>query len=1549
MCNKENKKQLGAGVNVLVSLIKKDRIYSVTLPLAITGSYWVTDLDKNGNERKLVGIEEKDGKWVLRSNQDNKIIEEDRLIEEVTLTDYTFHYLQIEKEEIALLYCAPVYDPNFVQLTVRPGSQILIGKNPMCKIIYNLPTVSDQHARIVFSNGVWQIEDLNSKFGTYVNNERLTAPKILTHGDIVFITGLRIVIVGETLISNNPFGRVKYSSDVFTMYQKPNIPEEPGNEEKNNELEVYEEDAFFFRSPRFRTIIEKEDIVIDPPPGKQQEDKTPTWLTMGPMMTSGFASIATMLNSFLTTMSSGNTSEIAYVIAIATPIATLASMFIWPVFTKRYQKQEKERYEKERQQKYGEYVEKKRIEIDVIMRKQKQILIENYIPLEECEKIILTKNRQLWERKVDHSDFLSMRLGMGSSPAELEIKYPEEHFSMDEDNLKSMLQTLADKSKDLTDVPISLSLTEKYILGIVGKDYETKEYLKQLILQIITFHSYEDVKLVFFVDNKYKNDWEYAKILPHVWSNDKQLRFFATEYEEMMELSQQLERILEPRIEQQDKIDYKSAPPYYIIITDNFKVAKNVSIVQKALSLKKNLGMNMIVLNENLSTLPNECTTFLSINGKNGAVFESELTSDKQKEFIIDNYTQGNFMNCCRKVANIPIKFMKDSYSLPNMVDFLEMYGVGKIEQLNATFRWKMSNPTSTLQVPIGIDANGMLFKMDIHEKAHGPHGLIAGMTGSGKSEFIITYVLSLAINYHPNDVSFILIDYKGGGLAGAFKNEDTGIKLPHLAGTITNLDTLEMNRSLVSIQSELRRRQGIFNEVRAKLNEGTIDIYKYQKFYHEGQADEPVSHLLIISDEFAELKVQQPEFMDQLISAARIGRSLGVHLILATQKPSGVVNDQIWSNCRFRVCLKVQDKSDSNDMIKVPDAALIKQTGRFYLQVGYNEYFGIGQSAWCGAPYYPQDKVKKKIDTSMNFVNNIGEVIKESDEIKKDKVASVGEQLPNIVRYLSAIAEKEGIKIRQLWLDKIPAMIYLDKLATKYNHENVPFYLDPIIGEFDDPFNQRQGMLNLRLTKDGNAIVYGSATSGKEELIQSLLYELMTTHKPEEVNFYILEFGSESLRVFSKSPHVGDILYLNDAEKIRNLFKMLQAEIDRRKKLFSDYGGDYQTYIKQSGQTVPNFVVIINNYEAFNEVYNTYEDQILQLTREGTKYGVYFVFTTSASNMIRYRLAQNFKTKLVLQLNDENDYSSILGNVRGTKPSEILGRGLVDLGSIYEFQTASIAPENVNDVIRAKCDEIAASTQYRAKPVPILPNKVTFDFVKSSFTGLDSVPVGVEKGTLEISTINLLKNYTTLLTGLDITTIRPLLNEIIKELSMINGLKVIAIDAEDIIDSSAMPNGQYETDVNAIFTKLFEEINQANETYKAANFDRNSLSAYAQTIVIVGGIDKFQAKLNPEIKKDFGKLFENGKDLGKYTFVLVDSVDKFKKVEYDDWYRNTVVNNRGIWIGDGIANQFAIKLTKTNKELYEEVGNKFGYTVERGVPVLIKLLEEGTGDDINE
>ena len=257
---------------------------------------------------------------------------------------------------------------------------------------------------------------------------------------------------------------------------------------------------------------------------------------------------------------------------------------------------------------------------------------------------------------------------------------------------------------------------------------------------------------------------------------------------------------------------------------------------------------------------------------------------------------------------------------------------------MNVVSRWASHAPYKSLAVPLGLRGQNDIVQLNLHEKAHGPHGLVAGTTGSGKSEIIQSYILSLAVNFHPHDVAFLLIDYKGGGMANLFRD------LPHLLGTITNLDGAQSMRALASINAEIHRRERLFGQY------GVNHINQYQKKFKLGEATEPLPHLFLISDEFAELKVNQPDFIKELVSIARVGRSLGVHLILATQKPSGVVDDQIWSNSRFKLALKVADRGDSMEMLRTADAAEITQTGRAYLQVGNNEVYELFQTAWSGA-----------------------------------------------------------------------------------------------------------------------------------------------------------------------------------------------------------------------------------------------------------------------------------------------------------------------------------------------------------------------------------------------------------------------------------------------------------------------------------------------------------------------------------------------------------------------------------------------------------------------
>ena len=458
------------------------------------------------------------------------------------------------------------------------------------------------------------------------------------------------------------------------------------------------------------------------------------------------------------------------------------------------------------------------------------------------------------------------------------------------------------------------------------------------------------------------------------------MRFYASDILEAESLSSYLVRIFNNRVQNETASD-ENLFPHYLIICDNMDLYRNVTIIDKVLKQKgKKTGFSFMTFASKTTDVPDGCSYFVDYQSDKATFFQSEMDASNIMSFTPEISTSKiNQDRCISLLANIPIKNNAEINALlPDKLGFLEMNNVGTVEQLNSVNRWKSSQVVNTLAAPIGVDANGNVLLLDLHEKKHGPHGLIAGMTGSGKSEFIITYILSLAVNYSPEEVQFVLIDYKGGGLAGAFENRKTGMKLPHLVGTITNLDKSSMNRTLVSIKSELERRQRVFNEAKESLNSGTIDIYKYQKLVREGSLKEPMAHLFIICDEFAELKAQQPDFMDELVSAARIGRSLGIHLILATQKPSGVVDDQIWSNSKFKVCCKVQTADDSKEMIRRDDAAYIKESGRFYLQVGYDEIFVKGQSAYTGTQYVPSDTVISNDNSKedIEFLDDLGNVI---------------------------------------------------------------------------------------------------------------------------------------------------------------------------------------------------------------------------------------------------------------------------------------------------------------------------------------------------------------------------------------------------------------------------------------------------------------------------------------------------------------------------------------------------------------------------------------------
>ena len=1521
-------------------LFDEERIIIFTLPVKKIGNFWLKD-DK---DRNLVNISAQNNSWYLKPSKITKIYDSNNNTENLMLQNKTF-YLVEKDEKKYILYSDYLSDNSFKNYTVQDNMTIKVGKSTTNQVCIPLSCVNDEHLELSYVNKKWTIKLLNNSVA-YINGRRIRNQVIdCNFGDVVNVYGVKLLLVCGYVFINNPFNNLVINGlEHIDLLVEDDITDE----EIENE-DMYADDDYFLKSPRIMKNIVTYEMKIDSPPPKDNTQDPPLWITLGPMLTMAASSLITLSNS-LSYYISGDRTFTQILPSIIICLCMISTMLIWPFITKKFQKKQREKKEEERQNLYQEYINKKDKELSIEYENQKRTLEETIISTDICYDMIINKRRTLWSRRSDQIDFLKLRVGRGDIKFDSNIVYHSEDFTMDSDNLKEMLNKLINFNKIISDVPISYSFVDNPLTGINGIYPKYVTFTNNLILQMMAFHSYDNLKIVVFTNKLHAHRWDYLKETPYCFSNDKQIRYFATNVDEMQEISEYIQQIYNSRKilnrsgNGNERIsDYsRFEEGYFFLLIDDIDVARKIDLINDILKEKGcNLGFSIVILEEKLSKIPSEISKFIIIGEKTSVILDTN--NNNQTKFIEETNDNYDMHACSKVVANMPLRMKDAEKQLPNSVSFLELFGVGKIEQLNVLNRYKENNPTKSLKAQIGINTVGEPFMLDLHEKSHGPHGLVAGMTGSGKSEFIITYVLSMAINYSPEEVAFVLIDYKGGGLAGAFVDSETGKKLPHVVGTITNLDKTEINRALASINSELQRRQKIFNEVRLKTGEGTIDIYKYQRLYRDGVISEPIPHLIIISDEFAELKDQQPDFMDDLVSTARIGRSLGVHLILATQKPSGVVDGQIWSNSKFKVCLKVQDKQDSMEMIKNDLAAELKNVGRFYLLVGYNEYFAMGQAAWAGAQYYPNDEYKKPVDKNLYFIDNVGSISKTINNIfSKANLIAKGEELTNVVKYLISIGEETKFKINQLWLDRIPNKIYIDKLISKYNYQVEKFKINPIIGEYDDPSNQIQGLVTLDFNTLGNTIIYGTNESGKEELLQTIIYSMLKYYSSDELNLYIADFGSETLTAFKNAPQVGDVVINGEDEKANNFYKLLLFEMNKRKKLFTEYGGSYSSYIKNSGKTLPTIISIINSVEVMNELYMDSIDKFVQIIRDGSKYGMYFIFTTDNQNTIKMRVAQSCKNYICLQMNNENSYRDILGKTNGMVPSPNLGRGLIKKGIVCEFQSALITEEETSfNVIKQLIDDLNTRDYKKAQPIHIMPENIEISRFKDKYLGLDTVPIGIAAETLNSMLYDFKKKCFNIISTSEMENSSLFINNITKVLSLNNNaFGVSIVDAVNYFE-------KFEYQINYInkdYNKLIDNVNNINENIQKVLIDNDmnfrTIENVKNTLIMVIGFEKFFNKLDDEHKTMFKKILSDNKEYAKINFIFIDIPIAFKKYEFDEWYKSSADGNNGIWIGSGLYQQFVLK-TSIQRNNLGNIDNTRAIVIKNGFPIEVKLINE--------
>lgn len=1104
--------------------------------------------------------------------------------------------------------------------------------------------------------------------------------------------------------------------------------------QQSYEPEYPSEFPLFRRSPRIHLKEPKLDVEVMTPTPNEKEGKNELVKTLVPPLGMVVLSGAT---SFL---SGGNP---IMMLSMGGASLLTAGFSVSSYYTNKKETKEKNQ---QREETYRQYLIQKKGELALLQQKQEHALTYMYPSMNELALMAKDYQARIYERMNTNDDFLKIQVGAGEINTSFSVNY--------QPNEESELSSLAEKQlvwpyQQLAGAPIVIPLMEQTV-GLAGNYPVLRTAIQTMLFQISMLHSYRDVEFVTLVpENDYRSHWHAWRWLPHLKLRSLNLRGIIHNAQTRDMVLNSFYQILTKRRQElkeagNEKLRFQ--PHYVFAILEESWLAGH-GLNEFLAEDMSPYGVTVIWGKEALTMLPETTSTLIDYQSSEAAILINQNNEYVNQAFVPSHFpTTYPVEEALQRLANLQhVEVEKNA--IPEAIDFLELYDVKAVDELKIGARWTKADTSKSLAVPLGVRGKDDIVYLNLHERAHGPHGLVAGTTGSGKSEIVQSYILSLAVNFAPEDVGFLPIDFKGGGMANLFAN------LPHLLGSITNLDGASSARALQSIRAELQKRQRKFSQF------GVNHINGYTKLYKQGKTitdleeknkypSNPLPHLFLISDEFAELKANEPDFMAELVSTARIGRSLGVHLILATQKPSGVVDDQIWSNSRFKLALKVADANDSNEIIKTPDAASITQPGRAYLQVGNNEIYELFQSAWSGANYDPFVSREEKVDERIWLINQMGQselltpdLSQEEETVVKNEEEKT--QLDAVVEAIQAYSlESVAVLPEKPWLPPLEAIIDSPILSHTWGETrqlSVPF------GFMDIPAKQEQVVFNFDLNELTHTAFYGSPGFGKSTALQTLVMNLGRLNTPSQVQFNLFDFGTNGLLPLKKLPHVADLVRLEEEEKLVKFLQRIRKEIQGRKEAFTDYGvASLSQYEEKSGNKLPVVITIIDGFDAIKEssLEDNIESVVNQLLREGASVGLYAILSVLRTSTFKMSMASNIPSHIGLFLVEEGAIRDVVGR-DALIPQEIIGRAQIKLDSPHELQVyLPTYGENDIDRLNHLEEELAVMDKEwsgeRPLEIPMLAKVVSMaDFYESKQAQMMleqlKLPIGLDKETTNV------------------------------------------------------------------------------------------------------------------------------------------------------------------------------------------------------------------------
>lgn len=1212
-----------------------------------------------------------------------------------------YYSVQSEKN----IYSFLIIDSAKISIAAIPyqigEESIFIGRSEEMNIVIDINgNVSRKSAAIRFENGKHYIEDLSGKTGIYVNGVRETS-KLLSNGDYIYIMGTGMLYYRGFLVISKD---VKCTLKVMSALEWLSPVQCADSKE-------------YVRTPRIVKNEEQGKIVIDAPTTPQKSKDMPFLLTVGPSLTMALAMLASVGVTIANVLNDGGIGSLITSGVMA--VSMLAGALLWPSLLRKYNKKQEEKNEQYRRERYSAYLTEKENEIKSKYERNSRILNEYLLPSPDTlASFVREKNHRLWERTPKDRDFLKIRLGIGEGAFSIDIQSPHKGFTLEDDPMLDEAISLRNKYLTMKNVPVSLSLLEKKVIGVVGATFDI---FKVIVTNIVALHSFNEVKIALIYDAADAESMKWARDLPHVWSNDKQQRYVATNRDEAKTLLSNLEETITEREITLQNDDIRI--PYYVIFVFDEGLIEDLPFRRVLLDSENKLGVSSVFWGKHFNSIPKECIAIVQKDNDTCGIYVKNENDNRFVNFVADEISDKSVDDISIGINKINIKVEKEKANVPEKVSFLDMFKVGNVESLEILNHWRTNISEKSLAAPIGIKTGGDVFELDIHEKYHGSHGLVAGTTGSGKSEFLQAYILSMMIHYSPNEVAFVLVDFKGGDMARPF------LKSPHLAATISNLSGNTLHRALVSLEAEVKNRQHVFNKTAEKLGVDKIDINSYQKYFKEKKIEEPLPHLIIVIDEFAQLKAQHPEFMTKLVDIAQVGRSLGIHLILATQRPSGVIDPQIWSNSKFKVCLKVLDKQDSIDMINHPEAALIKQPGRAYVQVGYDEIFEQIQSGYSGADYIAQDQYIDEDGISVHLVNWTAERIRTVKKSISEKKSN-RTQLEEVMSVIASTGDSLKIRAKQLWLPPLPISLLLENCISfdgtfDKNQWDQGDLGKALCGIADIPEKQEQIPYEFDFLKDGHLAIYGSSGTGKSTLIQTILFSLSLKYSPELFNVVVLDFDGNSLASIASMPHCIQYASESDEKSVDDAIIMLQGIIAERHTLFSQsHCANYESYICGTNDKMPFIIFVIDNYAAFREKMYRNEDAVVQIVSAARSCGIYLVVTGNSKGAIYYKIIEQIQTKVVLNMNDAGAYRDILNVPTPILPEQTKGRALTAIDKKAVEVQFAVPFDVVNETIRtsniknyySEMSKVSCSMKYHKDQTLVDHEMINSDYSSKKF-----------------------------------------------------------------------------------------------------------------------------------------------------------------------------------------------------------------------------------------